>query len=994
MKVKRERRFWNVAKAVAAVFLATVSACGTRTVVPFIEDLEPKASAPLKQDLEEERRDSLPPFNEKSINLSQSLPDSLSSPSVDTILQSARDSLLSINPSVKEESDSTSTPQKEEVEPFVLPAPVAFSAQDSMVMVGSKLMYLFGPGNIEYEKLKLEASFMRFDVDSSQVYAQYILDSVGYAKDLPRFSDGDQTFESKTMKYNFRTEQGFITGVTTKQGEAFLTSDNAKRLKDNTMYLQDGRFTTCDNHNHPHFYINLTKAKVKPNDKLVTGPVYLVLADVPIYLFGLPFGFFPFNEKRTSGIVPPQYGMDQNKGLYLRNGGMYLNFNDYFDVALRGEIYTDGSWGVSANSNYQKRYKYNGSLSVGFLSTASGDKAIPGSYSRSRDFSIAWSHRQDAKADPLRTFSAQVNFATSSYNHNSTEALYNTAVRAHNNKGSSISYTRRFVGIPLSLSGSFSIDQRSRDSTLSVTLPNLSISLSSVYPFKRKARAGQERWYEKITLSYSGSLRNSITTKEHLLFKSQSLKEWKTGMQHNVPISASFDLFNYIKVSPSINYSARWYTNKTYQRFDPETQQIVQGDTVYGFYHLNDFSASLNLSTTLYGFFKPWKIFGDYIQMIRHRISPSISLSYAPDFGTPFWGYYETLHYQDNNGLPHEHTYSPFERNLFGVPGRGRSGAILFSVDNNIEMKVRNKIDSVANGDSSSANKKPFRKISLIDQLSANISYNMAADSFKWSNLSSNIALRLSKTFVLRLSGSFDTYLYDYYLREDGTPVPYRVDKLRILNGKGLGRLIGTGTSFSYTFNNNTINQLGKWFSNLFGQSSKTQSDSPTATKQEEENASMSPPPQTLPQNVSDYRSSSGSNSLEYDRYGYLSHSYPWTFSFNYSLNMGYNRQKFDIKTKEYPYMFTQNLSFNGSIQPTANWYFSFDANYNFDLKKITNMTINITRDMHCWQLTGSVIPFGPYKSFNVTISVKSQILQGLKWNKASLPGGEAGAWY
>lgn len=901
------------------------------------------------------------------------------------------------------DSLSTTTEQTPQPEPFVLSAPVTFDAQDSMVMVGTRQLYFFGKGKIEFEKMKLESSFMRFDADSSQVYAQYILDSLGYATDLPRFSDGDQHFDSKSIKYNFRTEQGFITGVTTQQGEAYLTSSEAKRLKDNTMFLSNGRFTTCDLHEHPHFYINLTRAKVKPNDKIVTGPAYLVLADVPIYLLGLPFGFFPFNEKQTSGLVMPQYGIDPNKGLYLRSGGFYLNFNDYYDVALRGDIYTDGSWGLNATSNYQKRYRYSGSISIGYLSTVSGDKAIAGTYSRTQDFNINWSHRQDAKADPLRTFSAQVNFATSSYNHNSTENLYNNSIRAQNNKGSSISYTRRFIGLPLTLSGSFSIDQRSRDSTVSVTLPNLNISLSSIYPFKRKARVGRERWYEKISLSYSGSLRNSITTKEHLLLRSNLVRDWRNGMQHSVPISASFDLFDYIKISPSISYNARWYTNRIKEGYDPVQKRIVPVDTTYGFYHINDFSASISASTTLYGFFKPWKIFGDRVQMIRHRVSPTISISYTPDFGTPFWGYYQTLHYQDDNGQMREHIYSPYANGMFGVPGRGKSGIINFGLENNLEMKWRNRVDSTAQTPEAegvpAGDKQMFKKISLIDQLGANISYNMAADSFQWSNISAHIALRLSQTFVLRLNGTFETYLYDYTLAENGTPIPRRINKLRILNGKGPGRLTGTGTSFSYTFTTDTFRKLGKWFSELWGGDQKdeqkeAQSDRGNGFPREGDRPiSENPRPSTNDTPFSG-TPTGGTESLTYDPYGYLSYQYPWSFSFNYSLNMGYDYQKFNIRTKEYPYKFTQNLSFRGNIQPTANWSFSFDANYNFDLKKITNMTISISRDMHCWQLTGSVIPFGPYKSFNVTIAVKAQILKALKWDKTSLPGGENGAWW
>ena len=390
------------------------------------------------------------------------------------------DTLASATEAPVAESDS--------VELFKLEAPVTFSAEDSLVMTGDNKMYFFGPSDVKYQTMSIEANYLKIVADSSEVYAQYVLDSLGQPTAKPKFADGEQKFESTTMKYNFKTGQGFITDVTTQQGEGYLTSDQTKRLKDNTMYLKDGRYTTCDQHDHPHFYINLTRAKAKPEDKIVTGPVYLVMADVPLYFIGLPFAFFPFNEKQTSGIIMPSYGIDQSRGLYLTHGGLYLNLNDYWDLTLTGDIYTNGSWAINAASNYRKRYKYNGSVQAGYISTVQGDKDIPSTYSRSQDISLRWTHSQDPKADPLRNFSASVNFSTSSYNHNATQAVYDHQRRAENTKGSSISYRRSFASIPLSLTGAFNIDQRSRDSTISVTLPNLSLSLSTIYPFKRKNR--------------------------------------------------------------------------------------------------------------------------------------------------------------------------------------------------------------------------------------------------------------------------------------------------------------------------------------------------------------------------------------------------------------------------------------------------------------------------------------------------------------------------
>ena len=918
-------------------------------------------------------------------------------------LATPQDSLAAVSDSLAAKADTTLAPaatdtlakdakapiaERDSVELFKLEAPVTFSAEDSIVMTGSNVMYFFGPSEVKYQTMSIEANYLKIVSDSSEVYAQYVLDSLGQPTAKPKFADGDQKFESTTMKYNFKTGQGFITDVTTQQGEGYLTATQTKRLKDNTMFLKDGRYTTCDLHEHPHFYINLTRAKAKPEDKIVTGPVYLVMADVPLYLIGLPFAFFPFNEKQTSGIIMPSYGIDQTRGLYLTHGGLYLNLNDYWDLTLTGDVYTNGSWALNAASNYRKRYKYNGSVQAGYISTVQGDKDIPSTYSRSQDISLRWTHSQDPKADPLRNFSASVNFSTSSYNHNATQSVYDHQRRAENTKGSSISYRRSFAGIPLSLTGAFNIDQRSRDSTISVTLPNLSLSLSTIYPFKRKNRVGKERWYEKISLSYNGSLRNSITTKENLLLKSNLVKDWRNGMQHSIPISASFDLFNYIKISPSINYTAYWYTSRVEKQWDEAQQRIVDADTTYGFYHLNNFSASLSMSTTLYGFYKPWrKLFGDRVQMIRHRVSPSISLSYAPDFGDPFWGYYREVDYVDTLGQAHNFVYTPYERGIFGYPGRGKMGAINFSFDNNVEMKLRMPSDSTDV-------EEQFKKISLIDQFGLSFSYNMAADSFRWSNINTNIALRLTKTFVLRLSASFDPYEWDYYTDPQGNVRPYRVDKLRILNGHGIGAFLGTGTSFNYTFTPQTFEKIGKWVGGLFNKK-KDATDDPGNGSSDDSQGKGGRAVDKIDFDGPDSGGRSSYNQDDsWDSDGYLKFSVPWSFSFNYSVNIAQDRQKFNTERREFEYMFTQNLSFRGQLQPTPNWNFSFDANYNFDLKKLTGMTINITRDLHCWSLTASVIPLGAYKSYNLVIGVNASLLRDLKWEQHSLPTYGGGGWY
>lgn len=928
--------------------------------------------------------------------------DSLALPTIPSVDSIARDTLTSSEIPLSSDNPSTpSTPlpiaqsdSASQEEPIVLEDVVHFNAQDSMVLEGQNEVYLFGSGNVSYGTMSLSSSFMKMRVDSSEVYARYILDSLGRPTDLPFFTDGEQQMEMETMRYNYNTEKGFITGVLTQQEGGYLIGEKGKRMPDNTLFIESGNFTTCDHVHNPHFCLHMTRAKITPSKNIVTGPVYLVMGGVPLFPIGLPFGYFPFNEKRTSGIMLPTYGEESERGFYLRNFGLYFVPNDYFDLTLRGDFYTLGSWAAYAESSYNVRYKYSGNVSLSYVYSQQGDKTIPGDFSASRDFSFNWSHRQDPKVDPLRTFSASVNLSTSSYNHNSNDAMYDPDRRAQNTKGSSVSYSRRFTSIPLNITAALNVDQRSRDSTISVTLPNLSISLSTIYPFKRKKAVGKERWYEKISLSYSGTLSNSITTKENLLFKSNLLHDWRNGMRHSIPISASFDLFNYIKVTPSISYNATWHTRKILKEYDPELEKVVPRDTIYGFYHLNDFNASLSLSTTLYGFYRPWDIFGDRVQMIRHRFTPSISISYRPDFGTPFWGYYKTLHYTDKQGNLQEQIYSPYEGGLYSPPGRGKSGVISMNFANNLEMKLRNTADST--GESS-------RKISLIDQFDWRVSYNMAADSMRWSNIGATLALRLSRSFVLRLNGDFDTYLYDYTLTPEGKPIPRRVNKLRILNGKGLGRLISTGTSFSYTFNNQTIDKVKSFFNKLFHKEGNTEEGNKISPPSRGMDGGSQPfdtnPPNTSREGFPNPNDSNASGRTmagrgrynrpedmgELDNDGYVRWNFPWSFSFSYSMRLGYDTQNFNIEKKEYPYRMQHNLSFRGNFAPTQNWNFNFDANYNFELKKVTNMTISATRKLHCWELTAHIIPLGPYKSYTVTIGASGELLKDLRYQQSNL---------
>ena len=862
----------------------------------------------------------------------------------DTLLAQPADSLALANDSVPEKKAG-------------LDAPVTYQATDSMVMTAGNWAYLYGEGDVKYQNIELQSELIEMNLDSSMVYAKFGLDSIGDEFGYPLFKEGEQQYESKTMRYNFKSKKGYITDVITQQGEGYVTAGRTKKMEGDVLNMVGGRYTTCDEHEHPHFYIQMTKAKVRPKKNIVTGPVYLVLEDVPLYPLGLPFCFFPFSSTYSSGIIMPTFGDESTRGFYLREGGYYFALSDYMDLAVLGEIYTKGSWGLSAKSQYKKRYKYSGNFNASYLVTKLGDKGLP-DYSLSKDFKIQWTHTQDPKANPNLTFSASVNFATSSYDRNNTNSLYNGDIN-NNTTSSSVNITKRFPNSPFTISGTMNVNQVKRDSSISLTLPSLTVTMTKIFPFKRKKPIGKERWYEKIAMSYTGTFSNSITTKENQLLKSNLVKDWKNGAQHKIPVSATFQLFNYINITPQFDYTERWYTSKITQEYDPQQQRMVARDTTYNFYRVYDFSGSISASTTLYGFFKPLPFLGNKVEMIRHRFEPSVSFSAAPDFASSRFGFYEHYVYQDANGNDQEYIYSPFSHNMYGVPGQGKQGNVSFQLNNNLEMKVRSDKDSTG-----------FKKISLIDKLSLGMSYNLAADSFQWSDLSASIRLKLSKSYTLNLSGMFDTYTYD----ENGQ----RLDIPRWKAGKGIGRLRSTSTSFSYTFNNDT-------FKKLFGKKDEgTSGTGASATGQEGTDPGVGPT-----DGEATGEEAAGSRLLgkkkdtgEYDSDGYLVGNIPWSLSFSYSLSLGYGT--FNREKREYDYRLTNSLSFNGNIQPTKNWTFNFNATYDFDAKKISYMTCNISRNMHCWQMTASFVPVGPYKSYSFSVSVISSLLKDLKYDKRS----------
>ena len=826
---------------------------------------------------------------------------------------------------------------------------VVFSSQDSIVMTGDNRVYMYGKGAVTYGKLKLDADQIDMDMKNSLVYAVGRKDSLGEWVGKPVFDEGGATYETETMKYNFKSKRGYITNVITEQGDGYLTGGETKKMEDDTYYIKNGRYTTCDQHDCPHFYFQLTQAKVRPNQDIVTGPAYMVLSGLPLPL-AVPFGYFPFSKKYSSGILVPTFGEDYQRGFYLRDGGYYFAINDNIDLALTGELYTKGSWGLQARSNYVKRYKFSGNFNISYLKSVYGDKGMP-DYSKQTNFQVLWQHSQDSKANPNLNFSASVNFTTSGYSRNDLNSYYSNAF-TENTKSSSVNLTYRFPQSKWSLSTTLNVAQRTQDSTLSVSFPNFTISMSQVYPFKRKRAVGEEKWYEKIRMSYSGQFQNSLTAKQDEFFNKNLVKDWRNGMRHSVPISATFNLFKYINFTPQISLTDRMYTNKVRRQWDPNAAAEVC-DTVYNFYNVWDFSASMSLDTKIYGFYQPLPFLGKKVKMIRHVLTPTITFTGAPDFSSSFFGYYDSYSYVDVNGKEQTRKYSLFPNSLFGVPGQGKTGAISVSLANNLEMKVRSDNDSIGE-----------KKISLIENFTISQSYNFAADSLNWSNLNTSINLRLVKNFNLNLSAVWDVYTYQ--LNEYGNPV--RVNIPRWEAGKGWGRLSSTGTSFSYTFNNDTFKRKKKGDGSVAGDE-EAPDDEMADDDSSTEDESRSP-------------FSKKKSDVATDDEGYMKWTVPWNLTMNYSISYGYGQ--FDKEKLEYKGKITQNLSFSGNIRPTKNWNFGFTASFNFDTGKLAYMNCNLSRDLHCFTMRASFVPVGPYKSYTFNIAVKSAMLSDLKYNKRS----------
>lgn len=839
---------------------------------------------------------------------------------------------------------------------------ITYNATDTIfISAAERKVYLYKNAKVSYEDIELTAYYIELDMDTKEVYAEGLTDSLGITTEEPKFKQGNDEFDCTTLRYNFESQKGIIQGLVTEEGEGFIHGDRAKKIDSDSFILKNGKYTTC-NADHPHFYLRMTKAKAVSNKKFVTGPAYLVLEDLPLYPFMLPFGFFPRTSSYSSGIIIPSYGEEHSRGFYLRGGGYYWAASEYFDLKTTADIYSKGSWAGYVSSRYRVRYKHSGSLNLSYNVNNYGEKGLP-DYYKTKGFSVRWSHSQDSKANPSQTFSASVDFSTSSYDK---ENSYDMNSYLSSQKSSSISYSKKFENTPFSMSANLRASQSTRDSTVTLGFPEMTFSMSRIYPFRRKSVVGKLQFWEKIAVGYTGNIKNSITAKEYEIFDQNLMKDWTNGVKHSIPITLpSFNILKYVNMSPSFSYNERWYSRhqESHYLLDPTTGQgSLEVDTIYGFSRNYDYSFSLSASTTIYGMFMMtnpnWKV-----KAIRHKITPSVSASWRPDFGKEHFGFYDT--YIDKNGKMQY--YNRFNGAAYGSAGRGESGTISFSLSNLVEAKVLNtssKRDTTEMDEG--AKKDMYKKVSIIDNLGFSGSYNLVADSMNLSTISIRGRTTI-KGVSINYGGTLDPYAVDSV---SGS----RYNEFMWNTSDGLhklGRLTSANLSFSLSFKSKD-------------KGAKKGAEGETEEKGDGRGLDG------IETYVPDIEHDPMANGLAtgVDKFGnaiifpglnapkYYDFDMPWSMNMSYSFNYSKSTPYTDARI-------TQSVNASGNVSITQNWKVSMTTNYDIQAKEFSYTTLNLTRSLHCWNMSFSFVPFGNRKSYSFTLAASSSMLRDLKVEKS-----------
>ncbi len=811
----------------------------------------------------------------------------------------------------------------------MLETKVERSAKDSTIQdLKNRKVYLFGDALVIYGDIRLEAEYIEFNFATNQVYARGAPDSTGTIIGEPRFTDKDQTFECKELHYDFDTKKGLINSVVTEDGQGYLHGTKVKKMEDNTINIESGAYTTCNLKENPHFEFRFKKSKVIPDNKIVTGPAYLVIEGMPTPL-ALPFGMFPNKRGQRSGIRIPSYGEARDRGFYFENGGLYWAINDYMDLDILGDIYTRGSWAIKPTFRYAKRYKYNGSLNTSYAINILGVEGSP-DYQKSRDFRIRWSHRQDPKARPNGRFTADVNITSSNFN---TFNPVTTNDYLSNELSSSVAYQTNFDN-KLFLTVNARHRQNTKTKMVEVSLPEVTFNTNRLNPLKRKNSVGKSKWYEELNMSYTMNARNSISLPDSLLFEHDALKQLKNGIQHNVPINLPLKILKHFSLTNSINLTDRMYFSHQQREWVHDT--LFQGnDTIVGYLNIDtiqkfnnvfDFNLSSTLTTKLYGMLALKK---GPLRAVRHVITPRVGFSFTPNFSDEKWGYYDR--YIDENDI--EHLYSKYEGAIFGSPARNKSGRISFGFSNNLEIKVRSRKDTISG----------MKKVVLIEDLSLQGSYDLARDSLNFSYITLSGRTRLFKNLNIQYSSSYDPYVLD----SNGRQINRFewAENRRLLRPTQATWNFGANWRFSHSdFNKNKNKPSGK------------EPENTMATEAELQELSQHPEE-------------------------YIDWNLPWSVSINYNLRYSNNISYLGFERAN-DRGIIQTLGVSGEINITPKWKVSAQTGWDFEGKGLSYTSVNIYRDLHCWEMRFSWIPIGPRKSWNFTLNVKASFLQGLELTK------------
>ncbi|MFC5285275.1 putative LPS assembly protein LptD [Pedobacter alpinus] len=810
----------------------------------------------------------------------------------------------------------------------------AVASDSSFYDVKNNMMYLYGNGRITYGDKEIDAGYIKINYKDNTIFAKGITDSLGRFSGLPIFKDPSQgALTADSVFYNFKTSKGKIFQVYSEQDGGYITGGKIKKQVNNEVHLKDVTYSTCNLPSpHQHFGIIITKG-IATENQIVTGPAYMVIEDVPLP-FIIPFGFFPKPNKRASGILLPQVGEDPTLGFFLRDFGYYIGLNDFWDLTLKGGVFSKGSYEANVASRYTKRYKYNGNIFFSYSSRKFGVEGTEEFENPTKDFQIRWSHTQNANARPGTNFGASVNASTRGAFRNLPGSSYQQIVQ--NQLSSSISYSKNWANSPFSLSTALTHSQDLTSGLVSLNLPSLNFSMTTLNPFDSKDRIGEQKWFQRIAVGYALQADNQLNTIDSLLFRSESLSKVRSGVQHNIPISMSSKVLKYFQFSQNINYSEKWYfqtIRKSYLARPTPTGTIdsIAIDTIPGFRRASEYSVGGSLNTKIYGIVNFKK---GNLMAIRHVLTPNVGFSYRPDFGQAKYGYYDSL---QSNQFGARTAYSIFENSLYGGPGNGKSAAINFGLENNIEIKVRDSKDTTNNG---------VKKIPILQGLSINGSYNFVADSLKLSQLSFGGRTFFTEKLGVSFSGSLNPYVFLTEI-ESGRVIGRNIDRYTWQDGK-LPTLTNFNFSFDYSLNSNSLgknnksnNPPGNDNSDLFN---RVNSQQAAQLQQINRNANA-----------------------------FVDFSIPWNLSFFYNFN--YSNSGL---TKA----LIQTLSANGDFNLTPKWKVQFNTGYDFNNKAISLTSFSIYRDLHCWDMSVSWIPFGPFQSYSVDLRVKSSILQDLKLSK------------